>query len=159
MYKSEHTEFILCPLSSMLQEGLSACKGLGNAMNSYPLCDYITQSLFLRLTGALEQKMKCICWELATVDYEYRYEFLKKDYGECSDWKSKNGVYNDLINAIKKVEPSFEPASLFDAGFIESIKTLIYNIYMDSILEEWQKKELDFYTSHISTFINSTMKS
>ena len=98
MYSSEHSEFILSPLFDELRGGVSACRGIDGGIESFPLCEYVVQSLFLKLTGALEQKAKCICWDIATLDYEYRYDFLnRKKYGEFSDWDSKNGVYNDLI--------------------------------------------------------------
>lgn len=103
MYSSEHSAFILSPLSLILKDGISACRGAGSGIETFPLCEYVMQTMFLKMTGAQEQKMKCICWDIATIDYEYRYEFLnKRSYGECSDFKSKNGIYNDLLDSIQK---------------------------------------------------------
>ena len=94
MYSSEHSEFILSPLIDLLRNGVSACRGIYDGIESFPLCEYVTQSLFLKLTGAQEQKIKCICWDLATVDYEYRYEFLKsKKYGE---WTAATDSFIDV---------------------------------------------------------------
>ena len=155
MYSSEHSEFILSPLVDLLRNGLSACKGTGDGIESFPLCEYVTQSLFLKLTGAQEQKIKCICWDLATVDYEYRYEFLNnKNYGECSNWNSKNGVYNDLLKAIQKIDISFEPSQLFDAAFLTSVLNEILQIYEKSILNIWLKRELDFYKANHTNVIS-----
>ena len=137
MYNSQHSEFILSPLIDLMRYGLSACKGTGDGIESFPLCEYVTQSLFLKLTGAQEQKIKCICWDVATLDYEYRYEFLnKKNYGECSDWNSKNGVYNDLLKVIQKVDNSFEPSQLFGATFLSKTLNEILQIYENSILNQ-----------------------
>lgn len=61
-------------------------------MESYPLCEYVMQSLFLKLTGAQEQKLKCICWDIATHNYEYRYDFL-----------NKKTMVNILIGNVKMV--------------------------------------------------------
>ena len=61
----------------------------------------------MRKSQQTEQKMKCICWEMATNDYEYRYKYLKKNYGECSDYNSKNSVYSDIIQQITKLNPDF----------------------------------------------------
>ena len=69
MYISQHSEFILTPLIKILIDGVSACHAIGDGMDSYPMGEYLMQSLFLKMTGAQEQKMKCICWDLATTDY------------------------------------------------------------------------------------------
>lgn len=154
MYSSEHSEFILSPLIDLLRNGVSACRGIYDGIESFPLCEYVTQSLFLKLTGAQEQKLKCICWDLATVDYEYRYEFLnKKKYGECSDWDSKNYVYNDLIKAIQKVDNSFEPSQLFDAVFLTRLLDKSIQIYENSVLNIWLKRELYFYKANYANVI------
>ena len=156
MYSSEHSEFILSPLVDLLKNGLSACKGTGDGIESFPLCEYVTQSLFLKLTGAQEQKIKCICWDLATVDYEYRYEFLNnKNYGECSNWNSKNGVYNDLISAIQKIDISFIPSQIFDSVFLTRLLDKILQIYENSVLNVWLKRELCFYKANYSSIISA----
>lgn len=155
MYNSQHSEFILSPLIDLMRYGLSACKGTGDGIESFPLCEYVTQSLFLKLTGAQEQKIKCICWDVATLDYEYRYEFLnKKNYGECSDWNSKNGVYNDLLKVIQKVDNSFEPSQLFGATFLSKTLNEILQIYENSILYIWLKRDFDFYKANHATVIS-----
>ena len=74
------------------------------------------------MTGAQEKKMKSICWELATQDYDYRYDFInRKKYGECSTYSSKNGIFNDLIEVIQKMLPSFEPSTLINEAFLNNI--------------------------------------
>ena len=75
MYMSEHAGFILSPLSDILREGNSACRGIGDEMASFALSEYVMQTIFIKMTGALEQKMKCICWDMATKDFEYRYDY------------------------------------------------------------------------------------
>ena len=102
MYTSQHSEFILTPLIRILKDGIAACRAIGSGIDSYPMGEYLMQSLFLKMTGAQEQKMKCICWELATQDYDYRYEFLNKKYGECSTYSSKNNIFNDVKEIIRK---------------------------------------------------------
>ena len=85
-----HNNFILSPVSEILKDMVSASSGIGNGIESFPLFEYIMQSTFLKITGAQEQKMKCIVWELATHDYEYRYmRFTKNQLGECSNYSEK----------------------------------------------------------------------
>ena len=157
MYNSQHSEFILTPLIKILKDGISACKAIGNGMDSYPVGEYLKQSLFLKMTGAQEQKMKCICWDLATTDYEYRYEFLnKKSYGECSDYKSKNGIYNDLIEAIEYQEPSFSVSSLVDVALLNHTMSQINDLYAKSSLSIWQNREYIFYLDHQANVFSST---
>ena len=73
----KHTKFILTPVFEILKDCVNATKGIGTGIETYPLCDYIMQTTFLKMTGASEQKLKCILWEIATNDYTFRYEFLR----------------------------------------------------------------------------------
>ena len=142
MYKSEHSGFILSSLSDILREGNSACRGIGDEMASFALSEYVMQTIFIKMTGALEQKMKCICWDMATKDYEYRYEYLnKKKYGECSDWNSKNGIYNDLIENIEKQDQGFRLSSLISADFLNKILNEVENIFQHSDMSVWQNRQ------------------
>lgn len=112
MYNAQtlnHIPFIMKPASDMIKEALSSLNATSGGIETYPICGYVLHSLFLKLTGAQEQKLKCICWELACRDYEYRYErFERNRFSECSDYKDKNTVYNDIIEAIQKLDCSFE---------------------------------------------------
>jgi len=106
---SKHNTFILRPLSTILEES-ALVLGHIRGMQKIPLLEYFMQSVFLKMTGAQEQKMKCICWELATEDYEYRYKRYngRWDLGECSNYEAKNTVYQDLIEQINKQEHSYK---------------------------------------------------
>lgn len=99
----QHEVFILTPIEKLLGEAALATACLESGMSTYPIFDYVIQSLFLKMTGFQEQKLKCITWELATDDYEYRYEKFGHGYiGECSTLKDKNAVFNGLIKQINK---------------------------------------------------------
>ncbi len=113
MRNNTHTKFILTPILSILKESIIACRGIGIGIETQTLSEYVMQTIFLKMTGALEQKMKCICWEIASNDYEYRYQYLKKNYGECSSYEDKNHVYKDLIEAILKINKNFNYETLF----------------------------------------------
>lgn len=109
MYNNIHSKFIKTPIINILVDGINACHGICGIEN-YPLHEYILQSIFLKMTGAQEQKLKCICWEVATNDYEFRYNYLKdKSYGEISSYKPKDDIYKDLIKQIKKNDHNFTP--------------------------------------------------
>lgn len=154
MYISQHSDFILSPLIKILKDGIAASRAIGDGIDSYPMGEYLMQSLFLKMTGAQEQKMKCICWELATHDYDYRYDFLnRKKYGECSTYSSKNGIFNDLIEIIQKIQPSFEPSTLIDAAFLNKIQDDIEKLYSTSNLCIWQNREYLFFKSKFRTVI------
>ena len=87
-----HVSFIRRPIAVYLQEAVDACSNLGVGIENYSIIGFVMQACFLNMTGASEQKMKCICWEVATDDYEYRYEWLKTSIGEYSAYADKNGV-------------------------------------------------------------------
>ena len=114
MQNNYHTKFILNPILNILEETVTACIGIGDGIETQSLSEYVLQTTFLKMTGASEQKLKCICWEIATFDYEYRYRYLNKNYGECSRYEDKNSIYSDLTAAILKMDDSFSVSSLFD---------------------------------------------
>ena len=121
---NKHTDFILSPITGILEETVIACAGIGSGIETYPLYDYIMQSAFLKMTGAQEQKMKCICWELATNDYEYRRALLANDdkLGECSTLKAKNNIYNRLVRRVNLLDNNDKRAIL--ASTFSEIKKL-----------------------------------
>lgn len=109
-----HDRFILTPILKILQDTVNACAGIGNGIETQSLCEYVLQTTFLKMTGASEQKLKCICWEMATNDYDYRYKYLKKNYGECSSFSEKNKIYKDLVDMLSKQNPMFSVDRIFD---------------------------------------------
>lgn len=115
MYTDIHTDFILTPIRTILEQGINAAQSLPYGIDSFPISEYHLQSLFLRMCGASEQKMKCILWQMATDDYQYRYKYLNyQGLGELSTFVSKNTVFQDLISLIVKLCPNFNPQSIWD---------------------------------------------
>lgn len=111
----KHHNFIVTPIGTILEEVETAISGVDAGMGSYPLFDYIMQSTYLKMTGFQEQKMKCICWELATDDYNYRYDrFKQSPLGEGSSYKDKKIVVDDLLKAIRRYSPAFDNLSAAD---------------------------------------------
>ena len=100
---SQHKSFILKPMASIFDEALAALSTIGDGIDAYSVNEFFLQSLFLKMTGFQEQKLKCIVWELATIDYTYRYErFSKNPIGECSCFDEKNTIYKDLLTRLSK---------------------------------------------------------
>ena len=121
----------------LMEDAVNASLGITGGICSYAICDYIFQSLFLKMTGFSEQKAKCICWELATEDYEFRRDYLRSisSYGEMSDITSRNRVYNDIVGMLKKSDSSFTPAQVLDKnGMLEEVKQTMTEIFSGSLL-------------------------
>ena len=137
MYNSVHSFFISTPLLSVMQDGIAASASLKMGAECFPLGEYFYQTLFLRMTGAQEQKMKCLCWEMATNDYTYRYEYLhNKNYGECSSYSDKCGIYRDIIGLIKKMKPDFKVYQLWESETLEEAT-------MQAERAKWENKVTD----------------
>ncbi|MCQ2272398.1 MAG: hypothetical protein MJZ72_06395 [Bacteroidales bacterium] len=154
MYKSQHYKFITTPLSKILEDSVNAIRGIGSGIETYPLCDYIMQSVFLKMTGAQEQKMKCICWEMATNDYEYRYEYLNnKNYGEHSDYCSKNNIYKDLIKRIPQFDIDVITANVKD------VKNIVLNILDNpNLLRAAQQESFSYFKSNNTILKDNQIK-
>ncbi|WP_192890481.1 hypothetical protein [Vibrio bathopelagicus] len=139
-----HNKFILSPIKNILVDVTSACIGIGSGVETYPLCDYVMQSALLKMTGAQEQKMKCICWELATNDYEYRYQrFNLKPFGECSNYQEKKELYKDLVIQIEKHSELKFKDNLID-------NNQILRITNHSIIESFENTNLLTWAKNIT---------
>ena len=104
----DNQKFILSSIRDILTEVISITKLNCNGIESYPLQEYILQSTFLKMTGYSEQKLKCICWDLASVDFELRYKIYQNwSFGECSTIEDKNKIFNIIIKKIQEYEESF----------------------------------------------------
>ena len=149
MSNNSHKDFIQKSITCILEEAVAASTGIGGGIETYPLCDYIMQSVFLKMTGFQEQKMKCICWELATNDYEYRYKFSQSKLGECSHYEDKKTVYSELIEQIKKLDANFKVSGNINRSeILTSTKSKIELIFNDTNLLVWAQKDFNVY-SHL----------
>lgn len=170
MNTGKHTQFILTPIFEILKDCENAVKGISSSLVTYPLCDYIMQTTFLKMTGASEQKLKCILWEIATNDFDFRYEYLKPQtsYGECSRLEDKNKVFKalkDQIRIMNSDEDCFKNifSNSVKNGFLISSVNEIENLFQHSVLSEWQgkqfvifkKKAINLIKDHYCNFPNS----
>ena len=146
---SKHSKFISSGISGVLEKGLQAIQLCGDGMETYPLGEYIMQALFLQMTGFNEQKLKCILWELATDDYEFRYEFLKTPHGECSSYKDKNDVLKSLLSYIGKLD--LTPCVASAVTDAESVCT---NIFEHGVMREWFPREYRFFCDFLNNDFN-----
>ena len=71
----KHKDFILTPLASLIEKTLLPMDLYKGQVCNYIMKEYILQTLFMKLTGCMEQKAKCILWDIATYDFEYRRDF------------------------------------------------------------------------------------
>lgn len=148
---SRHDKFILSPIIHILEDALTACSPCGTGIETFPLCEYVMQSVFLKMTGFNEQKLKCILWELATDDYEFRYTFLKdRDYGECSSYKDKNNVFKTLISFITDKKACGIVTSTAKGALLQDIEKQCNTLFDTSIMKIWLPKEYENYKKFIN---------
>lgn len=147
MHPNNHKNFILSPVTDILKDVVSASAGIGSGIETFTLCDYVMQSVFLKMTGFQEQKMKCICWEMATFDYEYRYEFTKTPLGECSSYSEKQKIYRDLIKQIEKSGLEFTKIAIDKKNILTMTFSNIFHTFSNTNLSIWAQKDfLNFQT-------------
>lgn len=153
---SKHKEFILTPISTLLKDVILANSGIGAGIETFPLSEYIFQTIFLKMTGFQEQKMKCITWEMATNDYDYRRNLLGNDdkLGECSTYESKNKIYKRFIFLIEKNDPSFQLNQVLDTTLIRNSSTNeVKQIFRGTNLSIWNEKSYSFFTKKVNEMI------
>ena len=155
MNRFRHKSFIETPLLKLLHDVVSDSNNISNGMEFYATSGYILHSIFLRMTGAQEQKFKCVCWDMATVDYEYRYaRYSKWELGECSKLKDKSVVFGDLVNAVRVLKPHFK---VFGGGAVD--KQAFLNQTLEDIRKELDNSNLvkaypKEYTEFLTIFSN-----
>lgn len=146
-----HSDFILSSTVDILEDAVTASKAVGSGIETFSLNDYLMQSLFLKMTGFQEQKMKCICWELATFDYEYRYEFSKSPLGECSTYRDKQKIYSQIILQIKKNGLEFDELNLNKTNILNYTISDISNTFDDTNLSIWAQQNYNRFKNFCSS--------
>ncbi|MBS1686928.1 MAG: hypothetical protein JSS76_19480 [Bacteroidetes bacterium] len=147
-----HTAFIQSPITNILQDVVSASASVGTGMEAFPLTEYVLQSTFLKMTGFHEQKMKCICWELATDDYEYRYDFTRKPMGEYSNYDDKAKVYKDLLVQIKKYGQYNVANEIGRAHLLRASRSEIKTIFLGTSILSWTQESFSKYQDLINVY-------
>ena len=139
---SQHQDFILSPLSSIIEDTIRVLPSLNAGIEKRELSGYVLQSLFLKATGFQEQKMKCVAWEMATVDYSYRFEEFKKIFqNECSTIQSKQDILEEVVSQININEPGFK--GLNDSIIVSMIDNAYQNVcslYEHTMLHSWNQR-------------------
>lgn len=127
MRTNQHQQFIQTPILDILRDTVTSCRAIGDGIEVHPLCEYIMQTTFLNMTGASEQKLKCICWEMATNDYEYRYQMLTDKMGECSNYKDKQKIFKEMQDVIRRIAPDQINEPAFGEQYKENLVNDINN--------------------------------
>lgn len=141
-----HDDFIKTSVTLMMDEVCDAMGGIEMGLETYPLCDYIMQSLFLRMTGFMEQKMKCICWEVASVDFEFRRETYEKwSYSECSTYKDKNDILKKWCCLINQRCSDFSVDEPTRKQLLDKVKQSVERFFQDSNMKGWSQKSFNEY--------------
>lgn len=134
----KHKDFILTPLSSLIEQTLRPLDLYKGQICNYIMKEYVLQTLFMKLTGCMEQKAKCILWDIATHDFEYRRDFLlgNSKQGEYSKYDSKNYVYRTLVNHGGIIDDQRK------GELLTQLKDFKKDILVESILKVWLPREL-----------------
>lgn len=150
----ENKKFILSSLKDILQGAVNIsllnCKGI----ESFPLQEYILQSTFLKMTGYSEQKLKCICWDIASVDYDFRYKVYQHwAFGECSSADDKNSIFSLLVKKIQEYDSDFKGEIVKNRINDLSIKDKSYNFVKQCIQNSALRffMERDFYNFSVDS--------
>ena len=147
-----HIPFILKPATDIVKEAVWSLNATSGGIETYPLCGYLLHSMFLKLTGAQEQKLKCICWEMACRDFEYRYERLERNrYSECSDYNDKNLVYKDLLNEIRKQDEGFVIDDALKDAILRDWRTSTERLFDSSLLSTCFKHQYEDYKTLVAS--------
>lgn len=139
-----HTDFIISDIFDVVDDAIMSTSSIGQNIAHYSLCEYLFQSVFLRLTGYQEQKLKCILWEIASDDLDFRYKYLSGSVkvNECSQLSDKNIVYNILTKTLEdKNHPFLFPDEIEINRQISEIKDNLISKFETSVFRKWLPRE------------------
>lgn len=153
----KHEPFILKPMSSLVEEAVLSVSGMTSLIDCYPLCRYVKDALMLQLTGFQEQKLKCIMWEMATDDLEFRYRYiLQKKLGECSNISDKQEIYKHIIRQIRKKEVGYKLPEAIREENVNSIKELMNKLFANTLLKAGSEREFKDYLDLVNGLTNKS---
>lgn len=133
---SVRTDFISTSVFEILQEGVAAAECIQQeGVDTYPILGYLLQSVFLRMTGYEEQKLRNICWEVATIDLDYRYQMIqgRVSYGEYSSLEDKKKVYDLLREKTRAFGADFA-LDTKKVVMLDEVKTEMETVMKDSLI-------------------------
>lgn len=143
---SVHSDFILAPVSNILCDTSTITQSMSWGIEMYPLWDNIMQSIFMKMTGAQEQKMKCICWEIATIDFDLRRDiYFSWNLNECSQITDKRKVLNFLRRAILKQKKDFNFSTIGINDIWNSTKDILDEFHANTYNMGFCEREYQEY--------------
>lgn len=155
----ENKSFILSSIQEILKESADISRLNCNGIEAYPLQDYILQSTFLKMTGYSEQKLKCICWDIASIDYTFRYQVYQNwSFGECSNLSDKTKIYKKIVETIKEYDNSFNVESYIRDLYDEPQKIIkknfedCKNILKSSSMKFFYERDFNNFVKDDETF-------
>lgn len=164
MRNDKYTKFITTPIFKILENVANATKGIEDKIDTFPLCEYIMQTTFLKMTGSSEQKLKCILKVIAANDFDFLdAKFLNNRYGECSNIEAKKEVFKNLTNAILKLEPQNPNIMtlIYDNTTKAYIKKKatdeIEELFDTSIISKWREKDFLFFKNNANSFFSDNL--
>lgn len=155
---SLRVDFIEAPLVDVLQQGFSAANcNSSHGIETHPVLEYILQSIFLRMTGFSEQKLRAIHWYIVNVDLDQRYKILKggsdaSKFGEYSNLKDKQTFYNWMKKQVQdatKIDIELTPAS--KTAILNRVKNQLNLLTINSIFAESYSKDIKAAQAFLNT--------
>ena len=153
MFSSTTEDFITTPLSELLVEATDAMTAVEDGMKGYQIADWVMPTLFLRMTGAQEQKLKCIHWDLGSVDLDQRYRYYSNKMGEMSCYDDKSKVCGEMLNFIVCNKQDFNPqADINRQKLLEEAKEDVKRICGNSVMRAWYAADYNGFEEVVATF-------
>lgn len=146
--------FVKTDIVEILKQSINVAQISCRGIESYPLQEYVLQSTFIKMTGYLEQKIKCICWDIASINYEFRYDILEEwnKLGTFSAYEKIKKVYSLIIKYIKVYDDSYIDNTTISVNSYKDIK----NIFDISILNTFEERKYLKFKNDEVFFTNKT---
>ncbi len=121
--------FLREPVFNILKDAVIVTNSLNPGFELFPTFDYIMSSVFIKMTGCLEQKMKLICWEIASENADYRYKLLSNEekLGECSNYNAKDKILRTLCEHYFLLADEKE-LQIPQKTYLQEIKTEMFSL-------------------------------
>lgn len=96
-------KFIATPLSITLSDFLDKCGCVFDDIRNNTAVSYLLESLYLKISGQLEQKFRIILWQMSLDKPNRRYDLISNSHEIPSKHRIISAIYTELLQETKKL--------------------------------------------------------
>lgn len=148
----KHTEkFLMSDISLYIEEFISIFNNDRITLQNSPICNLALQSIFLKLIGAVEQKIYNLKWYIGFNDLDVRRKIQEDFTRQSTNQDSLNKAYELFIYKLKEYNPALKFSSSIwrNSDLLEKSYNKVYEMFSKSSLIDYTGSEFYDFTQNL----------